>query len=74
MFSNEHHLKGLFSFVNRFYLLGMNRWLAAILCVYAVRGIGGLKNACPTKVQRMREAQRNVKPDLSELSHVTELN
>jgi len=30
------------------------RRLAANVCVYAVRGIGGLKN----------EAQRNVKPDL----------
>jgi hypothetical protein len=30
------------------------RWLAANVCVYAVWGMGGLKN----------EAQRNVKPDL----------
>ena len=29
-------------------------WIIDIVCVYAVRGIGGLKN----------EAQRNVKPDL----------
>ena len=28
-------------------------WIIDIVCVYAVRGIGGLKN----------EAQRNVKPD-----------
>ncbi|HCW07989.1 MAG TPA: hypothetical protein DGG95_11570 [Cytophagales bacterium] len=30
------------------------KFIAANVCVYAVRGIGGLKN----------EAQRNVKPDL----------
>jgi hypothetical protein len=38
--------------------------IAGNVRVYAVRGIGGLKN----------EAQRNVKPDLPQLSRVTGLN
>ena len=38
--------------------------MAGNVCVYAVRGIGGLKN----------EAQRNVKPDLHVSVPDTELN